>query len=154
LVELTRPRLELAVRHQQAGRLREAVTIYQELLQASPADADLMQRLGVALAQGGLHAEGAQWLTRSLQLSPKRPSVLLNLARARLALGSAEDALRCCDEAIALDGTVPHGHRLRGSALAALGRAQEALAHLGQAVRHGLLRAGDRARSAADLGAS
>jgi tetratricopeptide (TPR) repeat protein len=135
LVELTRPRLELAVRHQQAGRLREAVTIYQELLQASPGDADLMQRLGVALAQSGLHAQGAQWLSRSLQLSPKRPGVLLNLARAWLALGRAEDALRCCDEAIALDGAVPQGHRLRGSSLAALDRAQEALAHLGHAVR-------------------
>jgi tetratricopeptide (TPR) repeat protein len=107
------------------------VTIYQELLQASPGDADLMQRLGVALAQSGLHAQGAQWLSRSLQLSPKRPGVLLNLARAWLALGRAEDALRCCDEAIALDGAVPQGHRLRGSSLAALDRAQEALAHLG-----------------------
>jgi tetratricopeptide (TPR) repeat protein len=135
LVELTRPRLELAIRHQQAGRLREAVSIYQELLQASPGDADVMQRLGVALAQSGLHAEGAQLLVRSLQLSPKRPSVLLNLARAWLALGRAEDALRCCNEAIALDGAIPDGHRLRGSALAALGRAQEALAHFGQAVR-------------------
>jgi tetratricopeptide (TPR) repeat protein len=135
LVELTRDRLELAVRHQQAGRLREAVAIYQELLQASPGDADVMQRLGVALAQSGLHAQGAQLLAHSLQLSPKRPSVLLNLARAWLALDRPEDALRCCDEAIALDGAVPHGHRLRGSALAALGRAQEALAHFGQAVR-------------------
>jgi tetratricopeptide (TPR) repeat protein len=135
LVELTRPRLELAVRHQQAGRLHEAAAIYQELLQASPGDADLMQRLGVALAQSGLHAEGAQWLARSLQLSPKRPTVLLNLARTWLAMGLAEDALHCCDEAIALDGAVPHGHRLRGAALAALGRSQEALAHLGQAVR-------------------
>jgi tetratricopeptide (TPR) repeat protein len=135
LVELTRDRLELAVRHQQAGRLREATAIYQELLQASPDDADVMQRLGVALAQSGLHAQGAQLLARSLQLSPKRPTVLLNLARAWLALGRAEDALRCCDEAIALDGAVPHGHRLRGSTLAALGRAQEALAHFGQAVR-------------------
>ena len=135
MAELMRDRLALAVRHHQAGQLRDAVAIYQDLLRSSPLDADVMQRLGVALAQSGLHADGARWLARSLELNPGRPSVLLNLARARLALGQPADALRCCEQAHALSASSADGHRLRGSALAALGRHDQALAHLAEAVR-------------------
>jgi len=74
---LTRDRLELAVRHHRAGRLREAVEIYQDLLRTTPNDADLMQRLGVALAQGGRPEEGVQLMFASLELKPDRPQVLL-----------------------------------------------------------------------------
>jgi tetratricopeptide (TPR) repeat protein len=149
LVELTRDRLELAVRHQQAGRLREAVAIYQDILRAAPANADVMQRLGVALAQGGLPEEGARLLARSVELNPNKPTVLLNLARALLTLGRAADALQCCDRALALDDSIVDGHRLRGTALADLGRTEEALAHFGHAARL----APSDARPLIDLGA-
>jgi tetratricopeptide (TPR) repeat protein len=135
LAELMRDRLALAVRHHQAGQLRDAVVIYQDLLRSAPGDADLMQRLGVALAQSGFHEDGARWLARSLELNPNRPTVLLNLARARLALGQPADALRCCELANALSACTADGHRLWGSALAALGHHEQALAHLGEAVR-------------------
>ena len=135
LDQADRGRLELAVRHHGAGRLREAAAIYQDLLSARPQHVDLMQRLGVVLAQLGWHAEGARLLSASLELNPDRPTVQLNLARALLALGRAQDALCCCDRALALADSSADGHRLRAAALAALGRADEALAHLGQAVR-------------------
>src|ERR1700730_923962 len=95
-----RERLELAVSHHLAGRLREAAGIYQDLLRATPNDADLMQRLGVTLAQLGLPEQGAQLMSASLDLKPDRPQVLLNLSRAMLALGRAEDALQCCNRAV------------------------------------------------------
>jgi tetratricopeptide (TPR) repeat protein len=115
--------------------LRQAIVIYQDLLRAAPRDADLMQRLGVAFAQLGAHDQGAQMLAASLEVRPDQPKVLLNLARALLALQRADAALRCCDRALALDGSMVDAHRLRGSALVALGRAEEALANLGHAVR-------------------
>src|ERR1700676_1723001 len=111
-----RDRLELAVRHHLAGRLREAAGIYQDLLRATPNDADLMQRLGGALAQLGLPEQGAQLMSASLALKPDRPPVLLNLSRALLASGRAEDALQCCDRALALDGSVAEGFRARAAA--------------------------------------
>jgi Flp pilus assembly protein TadD len=40
--------LEAAVRHHRAGRLREAVAAYENLLRVTPDDADVMQLLGVA----------------------------------------------------------------------------------------------------------
>jgi tetratricopeptide (TPR) repeat protein len=137
---VARDRLEAAVSHQRAGRFREAVAILQELLRAAPRDADLMQRLGVALAQLGQPAQGAPLMAASLELQPGRPSVLLNLARALLALGRPEAALQCCDRAVALDSAAAGNYRagayrLRGAALTMLGRRDEALANLGQAVR-------------------
>ena len=39
----TRDRLEVAIRHHRAGRLREAVEIYQDLLRATPDDAEVLQ---------------------------------------------------------------------------------------------------------------
>jgi tetratricopeptide (TPR) repeat protein len=131
----SRERLEVAVRHHLAGRLRDAVDIYEDLLRATPNDADLMQRLGAALAQSGRVAQGATLMSASLELQPDRPQVLLNLARALLSMGRAADALRCCDRAIALESAASGGFQLRGTALAALGRTDEALANLGQAVR-------------------
>ena len=131
----SRERLEVAVRHHLAGRLRDAVDIYEDLLRATPNDADLMQRLGAALAQSGRVAQGATLMSASLELKPDRPQVLLNLARALLSMGRADEALRCCDRAIALESAASGGFQLRGTALAALGRTDEALANLGQAVR-------------------
>jgi Flp pilus assembly protein TadD len=131
----SRERLQAAVRHHIAGRLREAIDVYQEILRATPNDADVMQRLGAALAQAGRVAEGAQLMASSLELQPDRPQVLLNLGRALLSLGHQEDALSCFDRAVAFDSSSSAAFRMRGTALAALGRTQDALANLGQAVR-------------------
>jgi len=127
--------LESAVRDHRAGRLREAVAAYENLLRRTPEDADLMQLLGLALGQLGNHAAAASVLARSLELKPDRPAVLLNLAHALRTLGREKDALGCCDRVLALDPSLAGGYRTRGAALAALGRHQDALANYGQAVR-------------------
>src|SRR6266404_1480481 len=135
-IDPTRRReLESAVRDHRAGRLREAVAAYENLLRQTPDDSDLMQLLGVALGQLGNHEGCARMLARSLELKPDRPTVLLNLAQALRSLGREEEALRCCDRALALDQSLAGGYRTRGAAFAALGRHQEALANYGQTVR-------------------
>jgi tetratricopeptide (TPR) repeat protein len=132
---VTRKRLEAAVRAHGAGRVQEAAAAYTELLRGDSGNADLMQRLGAALAELGRTAEGAQWMARSLELQPERPTVLVNLARALLALGQHQAALACGDRAVSLDGTLAVAHRVRAAALTALGRREEALVSSGQAVR-------------------
>jgi len=144
-----RERLEAAVRHHTAGRLREAVGLYEEVLRAAPDDADVMQRLGTALAQLGQFEQGAHLMATSLELKPDRPQVLLNLARALLSLGRTDDALQCTNRAVALDGSSSSAFRLRGATLATLGKAEQALANFGQAVRLGVaLEASGRATDA------
>ncbi|HYM42192.1 MAG TPA: tetratricopeptide repeat protein, partial [Steroidobacteraceae bacterium] len=72
-----RASLASAVRDHRAGRLREAVAGYEALLARTPDDADLLQLLGVALAQLERPAEGVALLARSLELQPDRVTVLL-----------------------------------------------------------------------------
>jgi tetratricopeptide (TPR) repeat protein len=124
-----------AVRDHRAGRLREAICAYENLLRRKPDDADILQLLGVALAQLDRHADGVRFLARSVELKPDRPSVLLNLARALHALGREAEALEACNRALALDASLAGAYQTRAAALAALGRADEALANHAQAVR-------------------
>ena len=124
-----------AVRAHRAGRLREAVAGYEALLQRTPDDADLLQLLGVALAQSGSCADAVAFLARSLELKPERPTVLLNLAQALHTLGREEQALQACNRALALDASLVGGYRTRAAAFTALGCREEALANAGQAVR-------------------
>jgi tetratricopeptide (TPR) repeat protein len=146
--QVRRARLDAAVRAHRAGRLREAVAAYGALLRRTPDDADLLQLLGVALAQLGRCADAVALLARSLELTPDRPSVLLNLAQALHTLGREEEALQACNRALALDAALAGGYRTRAAALTALGRRDEALANAGHAVRLALQDAGAHA----DLG--
>lgn len=109
--------------------------VYEAMLRHDPANADLMQRFGVALAQLGRTEEGARLMARSLELQPDRPTVYTNLARALHALGRHGDALRNCDRAIALDPSVAGAFQIRAAVLNGLGRHEDALASSGQAVR-------------------
>ena len=136
------------VRAHRAGRLLEAVAGYEVLLQRTPDDADILQLLGVALAQLGSCAEAVVFLGRSLELRPERPTVLLNLAQALHTLGREEEALQACNRALALDASLAGAYRTRAAAFAALGCREEALANAGQAVRMALRDAGAHA----DLG--
>ena len=141
-------KLAAAVRAHRAGRLREAVADYEALLQHTPDDADILQLLGVALAQLGSCADAVVFFARSLELKPDRPTVQLNLAQALHTLGRQEEALRACNCALALDASLAAGYRTRAAAFTALGRREEALANAGQAVRLALQDAGAHA----DLG--
>jgi tetratricopeptide (TPR) repeat protein len=127
--------LAAAVSAHRAGRLREAVAAYEALLQRAPNDADVLQLLGVALAQLGSCADAVVLLARSLSLKPDRPSVLLSLAQALHTLGREEEALQACNRALILDGSLGGGYRTRAAVFTALGRREEALANAGQAVR-------------------
>jgi tetratricopeptide (TPR) repeat protein len=128
-------KLAAAVNAHRAGRLRQAVTDYEALLQRTPNDADILQLLGLALAQLGHCADAVVFLARSLELKPDRPGVLLNLAQALHTLGREEEALQACNRALTLDRSLAGGYRTRASVLTALGRREEALANAGQAVR-------------------
>jgi tetratricopeptide (TPR) repeat protein len=140
--------LKAALREHRAGRLREAVAIYETLLRDAPHDADLMQLLGTALAQLGRYEDAVLLLAGSLEVQPDRPTVHVNLAQALRAVGREQEALECCDRALALDRTLAGAYRLRAAALTALGRREEALASYGEAVRH----APNDAAAHADLG--
>src|SRR5258705_2986624 len=115
----SRQRLQAAIDDHRAGRIRAAASAYQELLQGDPRNADLMQRLGVALAQLGEREGAVRMLVRSLELQPRQPAALLNLARALYELNRHAEALNCCDQALRQDSALAVAHRLRAALLTA-----------------------------------
>ncbi|HEY8746699.1 MAG TPA: tetratricopeptide repeat protein [Tepidisphaeraceae bacterium] len=62
---------ELALQHHQSGRLREAETMYRQVLASQPAYADVLNLLGVLLHQTGRNDEALRVIDRSIQINSR-----------------------------------------------------------------------------------
>ena len=62
---------EMALQHHQSGRLREAETLYRQVLASQPAYADVLNLLGVLLHQTGRNDEAIRLIDRSIQINPR-----------------------------------------------------------------------------------
>ena len=84
-------RLGIALKKQ--GKWQTAVEYYQKALAVAQDDEGLHYNLGLALAEGGRHAEASRRFEQALRLNPKfyqdRPSVTRNLATTFLAVRDA-----------------------------------------------------------------
>ena len=83
-----------AIAHHAAGRVGDAVRIYQAILQHSPGDADAMAGLGVAALDGGRADVARSLLGEASRRKPDDALIHNNLANAARALGD-EAAARC-----------------------------------------------------------
>ena len=130
--------LQRAVTHHRAGRLAEAGTLYQAILNAVPAQPDANHNLGVLVTQTGQAAQGLPYFKAAVEAEPARQqfwiSYLDALIAARhiaLALRVAERGRLHCTGNTAWDGLL--------SRLAAIGPEaadEHALVSLFQAGRH------------------
>ncbi len=86
--------LRLAQRHRDAGRFRDAESIYREILAQRPDHAESHHQLGLLAYQEGRHAAAIESLRRAIALRPDTWSFHTNL-------GAALAALERWDEAVA-----------------------------------------------------
>ena len=84
--------LQEALRHHQAGRLRDAARLYQSVLKAHPRNADALHLLGLIAHQDGQHARARTLLARALKERPNDPRFLNVLAGILRAEGRLEEA--------------------------------------------------------------
>jgi predicted O-linked N-acetylglucosamine transferase (SPINDLY family) len=124
-----------ALQHHQAGNLRLAEQLYQQILGVAPDHADSHHLLGVLAYQTGRYDQAVALIRKALTLNPWAPVYHSNLGAAHEALGQMEDALACFQRLISLQPHAPEAHNAVGNALWKLGRPQEAVAHLNQALR-------------------
>ena len=92
-----------ALAHHRAGRLDEAESLYQSILNGSPDHADSLNLLGVIAHQKGEDARAVDLIGRAIAIHPDRPAYHCNLAAAYTGLGRFDDAETSSRTALALD---------------------------------------------------
>jgi len=118
--------LQIAFSHHQAGRLREAETIYRQILASNPHHAEALHLLGLLAYQAGRPDLALEPLERAVAHSPGRAVFLANLGEVYRALGRLQDAGRTLSQAIELDPLLPDAHN-------SLGAVERSLAHFDRA---------------------
>lgn len=125
---------EQAVRHHQAGRLREAEPLYQYVLQTDPNHAEALHMLGWLAHQCGHSAAGADLLRRAMSIRPAEPRHPLSLAMVLHSLGRMDEAIRVGRQAIAIAPDHADAHYNLGVILASFGDFQAAADSFGRAI--------------------
>jgi tetratricopeptide (TPR) repeat protein len=104
------PRLRAAVDAYNRGDLKEEAALLEPLLQEHPDDANLLQRVGAAVAQLGELKKAEGYLKRALEHGPKNVQVLQMLAWIAGKSGNREEARSYVENIIALDPKVAEAH--------------------------------------------
>lgn len=107
------------------GDFATARTQGEAILRAQPANAAVLQFLGVVSAQAGDAARGADYFRKAMAHGGDTPDNRINLAKALLALGRADEAAALCDDPGVRD--LPDIQRLRADILKAQGQAGDAV---------------------------
>jgi Tfp pilus assembly protein PilF len=85
--------LQLGAGQLNAGRLDQARSIFQQVLQADPINADALHLLGVIALRQGDSGRAARLMERAIEANPQEAPFFLNLGNARAAAGEIEPAL-------------------------------------------------------------
>jgi len=127
--------LALAVRHHQAGNLRQAEDLYRQVLQTDPRNADAWHLLGVAEHHAGRNEAALQTIGKAITLDGRQAVFHSNLGMVYRALGRPAEALGCYDRALRLNPAYANAHNNRGIVLQDQGRLAEAAACYREALR-------------------
>jgi tetratricopeptide (TPR) repeat protein len=124
-----------ALEHHQAGRLSEAVNIYQAILAAQPDNPDALHLMGNAAGQLGDVDFSIHLISRACALVPLNTGYLLSLATAYRVKTQFEQALACYLRVLEIDPKAVSAHYGVGNTLQNLGRPEQAAASFAAALR-------------------
>jgi Flp pilus assembly protein TadD len=128
--------LRLAMDHHSAGRLRDAESIYRQILQQQPNEPSTLHLLGVLAIQAGRADAAAPLIERAIELQPNEPLFHSNLAEAYRRTKRPELAEKAARRAIELKPALGAAHANLGVALMDLNRRGEAIEALHDAIAH------------------
>jgi protein O-GlcNAc transferase len=86
-----------------AGRLAEAVGIYEKILNANPDHAEALHLSGLAAHHGGRNDEAVKFATRAVSLDPGNSKYITNLGSFYMALGQEDAARTSYRDALEID---------------------------------------------------
>jgi tetratricopeptide (TPR) repeat protein len=126
--------LNQALALHQAGQHARAEELYNNVLANHPEQFEALHFLGLLHAERGQLNEADRLIARSLKVNQQRPEAFANHARVLNGLKRAQDALACCDTALAMNPRMVEALVSRGNALQELGRIDEAVASYDRAL--------------------
>lgn len=126
--------LEHAIGLHQQKRLLKARTIYQQIVQVCPDQADARHLLGTVYHQIGDQENAYEQISQAIALNPRAAPFHNNLGEVCRALKRPEEALASFAHALSLQPELLEAQRNVGLALLEQNQADEAIAHLRQVV--------------------
>ena len=120
--------IDLATQHHKGGRLSQAKTAYQRILESDPNQPIALHLLGVVAHQTGKNDVAIDLITRAITIDPDLPEAHSNLGTALRDLGNLEEAVTSYHKALALKPDYADAHNNLGNALKDLGKPEEAVA--------------------------
>jgi tetratricopeptide (TPR) repeat protein len=87
----------------QAGALDEARAVAARILTKAPHSANAMHIMGLAAAAAGNLRSALDWQKKAISYNSGNAQLYFDCARTYLALDRRDDAIGCCEQAIALD---------------------------------------------------
>ncbi len=121
-------KLQAAVVMHQQGRLEQAESLYQEILQSQPQHFDALQLLATIAVQRKNAAAAVELFEQALKIKPDSAEALNNRGAALRNLNRYEEALASYDHALKIKPDYIEALNNRGNVLRDLKRYQEALA--------------------------
>jgi protein O-GlcNAc transferase len=126
--------LQTAVRRHQAGQLKEAETLYRQILAAQPNHADALHLLGVIAHQTGRDDLAVEWIRQAIALNPNDCAAHSNLGESYRTMGRLEEAVKAFRRALEINANLPETCNNLGIALRELGQIDEAVVACRQAL--------------------
>lgn len=126
--------LQIAVGHHQAGRLLEAETVCQQILQISPNHPDALHLQGMIAYQIGMHDVAAVLLGNVIEIAPNFADAHHNLGVVLMAQGKLAEAIARYKKAISLQPKHANAHYSLGNSFKDQGKLTEAIASYKKAV--------------------
>jgi predicted O-linked N-acetylglucosamine transferase (SPINDLY family) len=127
------PLIPGAVALHQAGRISEAISLYEKVLADVPEQFDALHMMGVIALQAGRFEEAQSRIAAALRRNPESASALGNLAAAYLRNGELDQALKWGQRALQADPESTDALINLGTTLHEMGRFEEAAPLLRQA---------------------
>ena len=117
-----------ALQHHRGGRLREAESLYRQLLETDPNHPDTLHLLGVLAHQTGRQQLAIEMIRRAIKQNAQMPGYYNNLGNAYGAAGNWPEAETSYRRALERKRDYPDAYYNLGSALRAQGKLEEAAA--------------------------
>jgi protein O-GlcNAc transferase len=127
-------KLDQAIEHHQAGRLKEAEALYRQILQDDPQQPDALHLLGIVALQTGRNDAAVPLIRQALTLKPRWAEAYNNVGLALQGQGRMEEAAVAYRQALELDPQLVDAHTNLGLLLLEQHQAGEAVTALQRAV--------------------